>query len=110
MTVYEHSFRRNAIGLLALGFLVAAAVLTPLRHEAAGYMHGWNTCFHLGVVLCAWWLAYPEARRLPGWLWLAIPALLLLLVMGPKGIPWRWLMVVGIPIVVLLVLLKPRRR
>ena len=38
-----------------------------------------SACSRLGPCMAVLWLAYPEVKRLPGWVWAIIPLLLLLI-------------------------------
>jgi hypothetical protein len=98
--------RRNVIGITAVALLVLAVIAT-LRPSGAAF---WEFCeslsWRLGAVMAFWWLAYPEAVKLPVWLWFVLPAMLVaLLVKGPA----RWLIVIMLAVMVVLAMLKPRK-
>jgi hypothetical protein len=57
-------------------------------------------CWRTGALLAAAWLAYDDVQRLPGWLLLALPPLLIVLVRWPK------LLLLIIPLLVLCALLR----
>ena len=46
--------------------------------------------WRVGIFLAVWWLAYPDVNRLPGWLLLALPALLAVIVFRPKLMLWSF--------------------
>ena len=64
--------RRHLLGLIALTSLASAAVLCgypPLApYQAAGAMG-----LRVGLVLGAFWLAWPDLHRLPRWVWYVLP-------------------------------------
>jgi hypothetical protein len=94
--------RRPAIGIIALLLLATAALLWGWGIEGQEMLM--SACVRVGAVMAVLWLSYHEVSRLPGWIWAALPALLVVLAVRPK-----WLLV-AIPIIVALVVLRPRRR
>ena len=58
--------------------------------------------WRLGAMMSVIWLAYPEVKRLPGWLVGTIPLLVVVLAIKPK-----WFLI-AVPIVVALAILKPK--
>jgi len=71
--------RRHILGLIALASFAWAAILycyPPLAtYQTAGAMG-----LRIGLVLGAFWLAWPELHRLPGWFWYALPIGVVLLI------------------------------
>lgn len=100
------SFRRHAVGGLAIVFLAAGIGLWLFPIHGAGYEQAWSIGLRIGVVLGLYWLAYPEIQRLPGWLWLVVPLVLLAVVIRPL----RWLLLLLLPLAILLALLRPREK
>jgi hypothetical protein len=41
-------------------------------------------CWRMGALLAAAWLAFDDVQRLPGWLLLVLPVLLIVLVRAPR--------------------------
>jgi hypothetical protein len=70
--------RRHILGFSALACFAWAAILgccpALVSYQAAGAMG-----LRFGLVLGAFWLAWPELHRLPRWLWYVLPIGLLLL-------------------------------
>ena len=97
--------RRHLIGIIAIAFLLMAIVATLWPGGAAFWEFCQAACWKLGAVMAFWWLAYPEAVKLPVWLWFVLPALLFaLLLRGPA----RWLVLLLLAAMVVLAMLKPR--
>ena len=69
--------QRRILGGLAILAIVAAVVIWWWWPEAVGPM---TFCWHIGAILAAAWLAYDDIQRLPNWLLLALPVLLIVLV------------------------------
>lgn len=82
--------RRHAFGLIALIFLLTAAI--------QGYQIGWSAmqesmplsvCLRVGLVLGAIWLAYPQlqdiGRRTPPWVVVAAYIGTIVLIVQPKA-------------------------
>ncbi len=59
---------RHLLGLIALTSLGSAAILYWTTYQAAGAMG-----MKVGLVLGAFWLAWPDLHRLPRWLWYVLP-------------------------------------
>jgi len=53
------------------------------------------------------WVAYPEVKRMPGWIVGAIPALVVVLAILPRKLPIR-ILLLAVPILIALAILKPR--
>jgi hypothetical protein len=95
--------RRFAIGIIALLLLVAAALLW-VWPTGDGYPLYLGACLRVGAVMAVFWLAYYDVSRLPPWAWAVLPLVLVLVALGRRGL------LIGIPIVIALVVFKPRRR
>ncbi|MGO8690122.1 MAG: hypothetical protein ACLQLG_10845 [Thermoguttaceae bacterium] len=95
--------RRHILGILAMAFLLGAAALW--RWSPGGnYLMLEGMAWRVGALLTAWWLAYPDLDRLPGWLLVVLPAAVLLVLYRPK---FLWLI---IPALIVLALIRPRLR
>ncbi len=68
-----------------------------LQLEAAGLL---AFCWRLGAIAGAAWLAYDDIQRLPGWLVLLVPAVLLIVLWRPKLL---WLL---LPLAAIMLLLR----
>ncbi len=95
--------RRHILGILAMGCFLGAAALwrwSPGDHYALLEGMAWR----VGALLTAWWLAYPDLDRLPGWLLVVLPAAVLLVFYRPK------FLLLLIPALIVLALIRPRLR
>lgn len=112
----ESSWRRHALGVIAIAFL-AAAVVQGYRLGLAAMQESVSAsiCLRVGLVLGAAWLAHPQLRQIgqkyPPWMIAAAGFGMLVLLVQPKA--FRFML----PILVLLVALQyvsrffqPRRR
>ena len=55
-----------------------------------------------GVLAAIVWLAFPDIRRMPGWLWSVLFGILVVVVVNRKAV------FLAIPIIIALAILKPR--
>jgi hypothetical protein len=69
--------QRRILAGLTIVTLSAAATIWWWWPEAEGSM---TFCTRMGAILGAAWLAYDDVQRLPNWLLLAMPVLLIVLV------------------------------
>ena len=90
--------RRHIVGLITLALLIAAVTmwLVPSLEGFAAF------CWRLGAIFGAWWLAYPDLNRLPGWLLAIVPVLIVVLVKWPRYFLFL------VPVLIVLAILKPR--
>jgi cell division protein FtsW (lipid II flippase) len=94
--------RRTKLGILALLLLLLAGVLKLLESTTPLAMEGWGACLRVGMILGAFWLAYPDLVRLPIW---AFPAIGLLCL---AAIRWKIFLFAVPPALFLGWLLIPR--
>jgi hypothetical protein len=80
----HNAWQRQGIGIVAIVLLLVGAFLALAGWEGAGYAQWENIAWRLSAVFALWWLAYPEFSRLPRWAWLIIPALLVMVALGPR--------------------------
>jgi len=92
--------RRHAVGLLAVFLLILGVGLWLA--DAQQWLE--FACLRVGALLAVWWVAYPDLRRLPAWLLVAAPVVLVLVALRPR----RFLVLV--PLLVAAALLWPRKR
>jgi len=96
--------QRRILGVAAILFLLGAAVLWwrwPGMEVQLAFLS------RMGAVLVAAWLAYDDVQRLPGWVLLLLPVVLIVVVRWPR------LMLLLIPALVLWAILQrvfPRRQ
>ena len=97
--------QRRILGIAALVFLLAAGVLKFWQPEMVAELGFFS---RMGMILVAAWLAYDNVQRLPGWLLVLLPVVLVVLVRWPR------LLLLLIPALVVWVVLQrvvsPRQR
>jgi hypothetical protein len=97
--------RRHLIGITAILLLLLAVITTLWPSHGAGGQWYESMSWRLGAVMAFWWLAYPEAVKLPVWLWFVLPGMLAaLFIRGPA----RWVILVLLAAMVVLTMLQPR--
>jgi hypothetical protein len=84
--------QRRILAISATVLLAGAAVIWLWRPHAEVVL---SCCWRGGAILAAAWLAYDDVQRLPGWLLLILPVLLVVLVRWPR------VLVLLIPILIL---------
>lgn len=89
--------QRRILACSAVILLVAAVVIGRWQPEAESTL---SFCWRAGAILAAAWLAYDDAQRLPNWLLLAMPVLLIVL------LRWSRLLLLLIPVLVLWAVLQ----
>ena len=100
--------RRHILGIVALCLLITGAVML-LRSfgedagAAASKDFAASMCLRIGWVLAAIWLAYPELKYIPPWMYTIVLAAVVIVVIQPKTI------VFVIPALLLIWLLNPKR-
>ena len=102
------AYRRHALGIIALVLTAVGVVLFFAGNLQSSVVSDLEAaCLRLGPLLAAIWLAYDQLKRIPVWLWVAAPVLVLVLARWPKML---WVL---IPLLVAVAVLKPgamRRR
>ena len=101
--------QRRILAISAIVFLLAAVAIHWQQPEAETAL---AFCWRMGALLTAAWLAYDDVQRLPNWLLLTLPVLVVILVRWPR------LLLLLIPALVLWAILRrllrseeqPRRR
>jgi hypothetical protein len=73
--------RRRILAISAVTFLVSAVVLNVCWPTAEVPL---SFCWRMGAILAAAWLAFDDVQRLPNWLLLAMPVVLVVLVKWPR--------------------------
>jgi hypothetical protein len=94
--------RRHLLGILAIALLIGAGAFYFFPPASAVGIEAKAACWRMGLLLVVWWMAWPQVIRLPRWLLLAVPLLVVVLVLRPRYF------LVAIPLVVALALLMPR--
>jgi hypothetical protein len=90
--------QRRILATIAVLSLLAAVTLTlwfPTTDATLAF------CWRLGALAAAAWLAYDDVQRLPGWILIALPVLVIVLVRWPRLL---W------PLIPLLIVLAVLRR
>ena len=94
--------RRHLIGIIAvLSLLGAVACEIWPPQEAWGATLQSGLC-RGGVLAAVVWLAYPEIRRMPAWLWSMLLGILVVVAIRPRTV------IVAVPIIIALAILRPR--
>ena len=73
--------QRRILGIAAVLFLLAAAAIWFWRPEMSIELAFFS---RMGPLLLAAWLAYEDVQRLPGWLLVLLPAVLIVMVRWPR--------------------------
>jgi hypothetical protein len=89
--------RRNILGISAAALLLAAGAVWLWMPQAELTL---AFCWRGGALLAVAWLAYEDVQRLPGWLLLAVPAVLIVVARWPR------LIVAIVPLLLVLALLR----
>jgi hypothetical protein len=73
--------QRRILAVLAISSLVSAVILQLWSPDAEVTI---ACCWRGGAILAAAWLAYDDVQRLPNWLIVLLPVLLIVLVRWPR--------------------------
>ena len=76
--------QRRLLAALAISLLVGAVVLQFWWPNAPNAEIALSCCWRGGAILAAAWLAYDDVQRLPNWLIVLLPVLLIVLVRWPR--------------------------
>jgi hypothetical protein len=95
--------RRHLIGIIALLSLLGAVTFWVWPQGASDGALPSGLCKG-GVLAAIVWLAYPDVRRIPAWLWSVLLGILVVVAIRPKMVFF------AIPIIIALAILKPRAR
>lgn len=95
--------RRHAIGLMALLLFAGAAVMWAWPSVGRDYPALEAACWRGGALAAVVWLTYADIKRLPRWLLLAAPVVLLVVAFRP-----RWALFL-VPVLLAIGLLRPRK-
>jgi len=96
--------RRHTIGAVAIALLLAVGGFQIWPPASAMQQELYAACLRMGLLMALWWLAYPQTVRLPMWIWVVIPASVVVVAWRPKLIVWV------IPVVVAIAILWPRAK
>lgn len=96
--------RRTKLGLLALLLIILAGVIKLFESSSPMMTEAWGACLKFGLILGAFWLAFPDLARLPVWL---IPAIVLIAL---AAIRWKIFLFLIPPAIFLGWLLRPRNK
>jgi hypothetical protein len=89
--------QRHILGISAVVLLLGAVVTWLWLPDAKIILSG---CWRGGALFAAAWLAYPDVQRLPNWLLLTVPVLLIVL------LRWPWLLMLAIPLLIVVAVLR----
>jgi hypothetical protein len=94
--------RRTLLGILAIFFMLGALACW-IWPPTQGVGLEWEAaCWRFAPILAVLWLAYHDLKRIPKWLWITLPLILIIIVKWPKTL------LLSIPLLILLILLKLR--
>lgn len=87
--------QRRILGYCAIALLAGAVAIGHWHPEAEMVL---SFCWRMGAIFAAAWLAYDTVQRLPNWLLIAVPVLLvvlwrssrLLLLLIPALVAWAF--------------------
>jgi len=96
--------RRRAAGIIALLLLCAGLAIYVWQPNWENAVPLAAICVRVGLVLGAIWLAYPELKRVPGWLGPLCAGALLAIAVRPR------LAIFIVPLTIAILLLRPRKR
>ena len=95
---------RHAVGIIAVALIAGAAAMSfwPSLRENWPMFEG--AFWRVGALMAVAWLAYHDVRRLPAWMLLFAPFVLLVIAFRP-----RWIIFL-LPILVAIAILRPRKK
>jgi hypothetical protein len=79
---------RPFLGISALGFLITGLVATFVVDPAPDELIWGGVLLRAGMLMGAWWLVLPSARRLRPQTWWAIAIVGVVLVLRPRLVLW----------------------
>ena len=94
---------RPTVGIIAVVLLASAAALWVWPLDWDGYDALLGACVRIGAVMAAIWLAHPQLVKLPLWLPEAVVVVAIVVALRPK------LIIVALPLILLLLWLRPRK-
>jgi hypothetical protein len=94
--------QRRILGVAAVVSLLAAVVLWWWRPEMRVELAFFT---RMGAVLVAAWLAYDDVQRLPGWVLLVLPVVLIVVVRWPRLL---WLLIPALVVLAIVRRVMPR--
>ena len=96
--------RRHLAGIISLVLLIVGGLLYfwPPDWENSAPLAA--SCIRIGAVLAAIWLAYPELKRIPGWLAPVCIIAVVAIAAKPK------LAIFIIPVAIIILILRPRKK
>jgi hypothetical protein len=94
--------RRTKLGILVLLLFAASGLLKLFESSSPLAEESFGACLRFGIILGAFWLAYPDLVRLPIWIY---PAVVLLAL---AAIKFKLLLFAVPPVLFLGWLLRPR--
>ncbi len=96
--------RRSAIGLYALALLAVAGIHLVIQPSGYAWRPLVAACVRVGVMLALLWLAYPDLKQAPAWLWAGMITTVVLVAWRPR------LAAVVIPVVLAVQVVRHRAR
>ncbi len=96
--------RRHLIGVIALVLLSGSGILLLWPQTGGSHQVVLAACMRIGAVMAALWLAYPQLSQLPQWLFAVALGVVLVAAIRPRP----QILLMAVPVVILIVLLRPR--
>ncbi len=95
--------RRRIIGIMAVALLALGLMIWICRPGEQGSLVQLEAaCWRIGGCLAVLWLAYPDLGKIPRWIWIALPVLILVMARWPR------LFFIIVPLLILYALVRPR--
>ncbi|MGQ9605579.1 MAG: hypothetical protein ACUVTW_05220 [Thermogutta sp.] len=104
MREFAKDFQRHLIGALGLVLIGSAIRYLVVPPSNEFHLMFETACRRMGILCVLLWLAYPELKRLPSWLALAVPFVTAVVAFRP-----RYALVL-VPLVLLILFLRPPKK
>lgn len=95
---------RRAIGIIACVLLLIAAMMWMWPLASEFHLGLEAACWRVGALMAVLWMAYPDLKRLPGWMLVLVPVMLIAIAFKPRRA------IYVLPILLLIMLLRPRAK
>ena len=95
---------RPTVGIIAIVLIGSAVALWARPLQWDGYAALLGACVRIGAVMAAIWLAHPQLVKLPSWVPGVVVVAAIIVALRPK------LIFIALPLLLLLLWLRPRKR
>lgn len=96
--------RRTILGILAIAFAVGGLLMLTIGPPGESYLMMGSSGLRIGLVLGAFWLAYPQLSYVPWWFVQALLVGALVIAIRPR------VAFIVLPLLVVVWLIRPRKR